>query len=104
MRGGHLRVGSEGGSNTDSMDPRLAIGTNHLTTGILSVYDTLVGIGADGAPYGVLAESWEASSDAKTWRFKIRQRTSAVHPSVKRAPRTFPPGWHVCCGSSRRAR
>ncbi len=73
QRGGHLRVGSEGGSNTDSMDPRLAIGTNQITAGILSVYDTLTGIGADGAPYGALAESWESSDDAKTWRFKIRK-------------------------------
>ncbi len=71
-RGGHLRIGSEGGSNTDSLDPRRGIGTNQLTTTIMSVYDTLTYLDANTNPIPGLAESWE-SDDAKTWRFKIRK-------------------------------
>ena len=40
-RGGHLRIGSEGGATIDSHDPRRSIGTHQLTTAIFSVYDTL---------------------------------------------------------------
>ena len=72
-RGGHLRVGSEGGSNTDSHDPRLSIGTHQLTSAIISVYDTLTHLDPSGNAVPSLCESWEASSDAKTWRFKIRK-------------------------------
>ena len=71
-RGGHLRVGSEGGSNTDSLDPRRAIGTNQFTTTVISVYDTLTYLDHNSRPIPGLAESWE-SDDAKTWRFKIRK-------------------------------
>ncbi len=61
--------------------------------------------------YGLAARAFgrwappKSPSDINPWRLPPNgQRTSAVYPSVKRAPRTFPPGWHVCCGSSRRAR
>lgn len=72
-RGGHLRVGSEGGSNTDAIDPRRAIGTNQFTCPIMSMFDTLTYLDADGDPQPSLCESWEASADAVTWRFKIRK-------------------------------
>ena len=72
-RGGHLRVGTEGGSNTDSLDPRRAIGTNQLTAAVMSMYDTLTFLDANSTPIPGLAESWEASPDARTWRFKIRK-------------------------------
>ena len=37
-------------------------------------YDTLVGVGADGVPSADsgLAESWQSSSDGKTWKFRLR--------------------------------
>ena len=72
-RGGHFRVGSEGGSNTDSLDTRRVVGTNQYATSILSIFDSLTSINADGTPVPILCESWEASADAKTWRFKIRK-------------------------------
>ena len=72
-RGGHLRVGSEGGSNTDSLDPRRAIGTNQISLAIISIFDTLTYLDADANPVPGLCETWEASPDAKTWRFKIRK-------------------------------
>ena len=72
-RGGHLRVGTEGGSNTDSLDPRRAIGNNHATTIIHSMFDPLVNLDAGGNPIPAVAESWESSDDLLTWRFKIRK-------------------------------
>ena len=72
-KGGHLRVGSEGGSNSDVIDPRRAIGTNQLTCPIMSMFDTLTHLDENGAPVPSLCESWEASADAKTWRFKLRK-------------------------------
>ena len=72
-RGGRLRVGAEGGSNTDAIDPRRAIGTNQFTCPIMSMFDTLTELDAEGVPQPSLCESWEASSDAITWRFKIRK-------------------------------
>ena len=72
-RGGHLRVGSEGGATIDSHDPRRSIGTHQLTTAIFSVYDTLTHLDANANPVPSLCESWVASPDAKTWRFKIRK-------------------------------
>jgi peptide/nickel transport system substrate-binding protein len=71
-QGGRFRVGLGHGSTTDSLDPAtfendFAIFTghgyrNHLTEA--SNTDELV---------GDLAESWEASDDAVTWTFKLRQ-------------------------------
>jgi peptide/nickel transport system substrate-binding protein len=38
-----------------------------------TVFDALTEVAADGSLKGELAESWEASADAKTWTFKLRQ-------------------------------
>ena len=38
-----------------------------------SIRDSIVDVGIDGSPTPNLAESWEASADAKVWRFKIRK-------------------------------
>jgi len=38
-----------------------------------AVFDSLTEITADGSLVGELAESWEASADAKTWTFNLRQ-------------------------------
>ena len=72
-RGGHFRIGSEGGSNTDSMDPRFTVGTNQPMAVVQVVYDTLTELDSNGVPQPRLCESWEASADAKTWRFKMRK-------------------------------
>jgi len=71
QRGGHLVIGLQGGESTNSLDPALALSQvpfSYLrTTG-----DTLVNISPEGEIVPRLAEEISASSDAKTWSFKIR--------------------------------
>ncbi|MFT5160280.1 MAG: peptide/nickel transport system substrate-binding protein [Paracoccaceae bacterium] len=70
-KGGILRVGHGHGSTTDSLDP----GTyeNGFTTGVaFGTNNHLTEVGPDGQLIPELAESFEASADAATWRFKLR--------------------------------
>ena len=70
-RGGKLRVGKAHGGTTDTLDP--ATFENGFTISLTnSMHNYLTEVGPDGALRGELAESWEASADAKTWTFKIR--------------------------------
>jgi peptide/nickel transport system substrate-binding protein len=72
-KGGTFRVGLGHGSTTDSVDPAtwenaftqftFGYGSNNHLTEILP----------DGNLGPELAESWEASSDAATWTFKLRK-------------------------------
>ncbi len=71
-RGGILRAGIQGGESTNSMDPATYASSVPAMFGA-SWGDTLVENGQDGNIVNRLAESIEASDDAKTWRFKIRQ-------------------------------
>lgn len=71
-RGGHLRVGKGHGQTTDTLNP----GTweNGFTIGMaFAIHGRLTEVLPDGSLAPELAESWEATADAKTWRFKIRQ-------------------------------
>lgn len=72
-RGGTLRFGCVGGHVGDSLDPAqpLDIMMYYLGYGILRNGLTVVDHTADVVPD--LAESWEASSDAKQWVFKLRK-------------------------------
>jgi peptide/nickel transport system substrate-binding protein len=72
-RGGHLRVGTDGGATIDTFNPMQAIGTDHVTNSILSCYDTLTEIAPSGSPVPSLVESWDTSKDGKTWTFKLRK-------------------------------
>ena len=71
-KGGHMRVAKGHGSTTDVLDPGII--ENGYTIGLaLGGYQGyLTQIGGDGSLEPSLAESWEASSDAKTWTFKLR--------------------------------
>lgn len=71
-KGGHLRVAKGHGSTTDVLDPGII--ENGYTIGLaLGGYQGyLTQIGGDGSLEPSLAESWDASSDAKTWTFKLR--------------------------------
>ena len=73
QRGGHLRVGTEGGVTADSFHPFVSIGTDHVTQAVLLCFDTLTETDATGAAAPSLAESWEHSDDGKTWRFHLRK-------------------------------
>ncbi|NNH58076.1 peptide ABC transporter substrate-binding protein, partial [Rhizobium laguerreae] len=72
-RGGHLKLGLEGGAATDSNDPAKFLSQVMFCIGrcwgdMLVESDPLT-----GAAVPALAESWEPSKDAATWTFKIRK-------------------------------
>lgn len=70
--GGHFKLGIGAGSTTDTLDPATFADTYMQTVGG-SVYNLLVEIDNKNTPTPELAESWEASSDAKIWTIKIRK-------------------------------
>lgn len=72
-RGGALRLGLEGGASTDVLDPAKALSQVTFVIG-RNWGDTLVETAPlTGEAVPSLAESWEPSADARTWRFRIRQ-------------------------------
>ena len=72
-KGGRLRVGLTGGATTDVLDPGqiLDLYMIHLQFGQLR--NSLTEVAPDGQLAPELAQSWEASPDAKTWHFKLQQ-------------------------------
>ncbi|MCO4826447.1 MAG: twin-arginine translocation signal domain-containing protein, partial [Amylibacter sp.] len=71
-KGGHLVQGIGGGESSNSLDPALT--ASSVPFGNLKHFgDLLVQIRPDGVLEPRLAESVEATSDAKTWTFKIRK-------------------------------
>lgn len=71
-RGGKLTAGLGGANTSDSWDSRTHSDIFMLACAQGSVFDSLTEVAADGSLKGELAESWEASSDAKTWTFNLR--------------------------------
>ncbi len=71
-RGGTLRIGSTGGSTTDTLDGATLIDSHSQQTSWM-IRNNLTEVDAKGNVIGELAESWEASTDAKTWVFKLRE-------------------------------
>ncbi|MFC3615419.1 ABC transporter substrate-binding protein [Lutimaribacter marinistellae] len=72
VKGGTFRMGVQGGESTNTQDPALYASDVPIAGG-RHWGETLVEVNADGSLEPLLAESWEGSSDARTWRFKIRQ-------------------------------
>ncbi|EBA14181.1 Twin-arginine translocation pathway signal [Roseobacter sp. CCS2] len=72
-RGGKLTAGLSGANTSDSWDGRTHSDLFMIASAQGSVFDSLTEVGADGSLKGELAESWEASADAKTWTFNLRQ-------------------------------
>lgn len=70
-KGGTIRIGVQGGSTTDSLDPALAANQVPLLVGRLWG-EPLVELKDGGGVEGKVAESFEGSADASVWRFKIR--------------------------------
>ncbi len=71
-RGGTFRIGLDGASTADSLDPA-TYGTgnvNHFMTGAIG--NCLTEIDHEGAVIPELAESWEASAGADIWTFRLR--------------------------------
>ena len=70
-KGGVLRVGMGHGSTSDSLDPG-SWDNAYSQVFAQSRHNYLTEIAADGSLEPEIAESWEASADAKVWTFKIR--------------------------------
>ena len=72
MKGGRLRAGLAEGATTDSLDPQTYTDVFMMSLGF-GTHNTLTEINPAGELVGDLAESWEASADAATWRFNLRK-------------------------------
>jgi peptide/nickel transport system substrate-binding protein len=70
--GGVLRVGAQGGSNTDTLDAHGVL-TNTDFARAAQLYDPLARLNAEGQPELVLAESIEPNKDATQWTIKLKQ-------------------------------
>ena len=71
-KGGHFRMGLTGGHTTDNLDPAtLSDEWNYNSNWMLR--NCLVEIDNKGDPIPELAVSWEATKDAATWTFKLRE-------------------------------
>ncbi|MEM6477895.1 MAG: ABC transporter substrate-binding protein, partial [Pseudomonadota bacterium] len=71
-RGGTAKFGLAGANTSDSWDGRTHSDSYMIITAHGFVFDCLTEVAADGTLVGELAESWEATADAKTWTFKLR--------------------------------
>ena len=71
-KGGHMRLAMGHGSTADTFDPA-TIENGLQWVGMLGFCNTITELAADGNLVPSLAESWDSSTDAKVWRFKIRK-------------------------------
>jgi peptide/nickel transport system substrate-binding protein len=74
-RGGTLRMGLEGGSPSDSMDPRTIADSIPLVMALM-LWNNLIEIADNGDAVGELFESWEVKPGAADWVFNIRKGIS----------------------------
>lgn len=70
--GGHMRIGMNDANTNDSLDPATFLGSVQVCSS-RAARDSLVEIGQNNQLAPALAESWEPSADAKSWRFKLRK-------------------------------
>ncbi len=71
-RGGRLRQGLHGGATSDSLRGAALLDAHNINSS-WQIRNCLVEVDANGDVGGELAESWEASDDAKQWVFKLRK-------------------------------
>lgn len=71
-KGGTLRLGMEGGSASDSLDPR-TYADSVMIAASLACMNGLIEFDNDGNPTGELLESWEAKPGAAEWIFNVRK-------------------------------
>ncbi len=71
-KGGTLRVGMEGGSPSDSLDPRTYADSIPIFYSLM-FWNQLVEIDSKGNASPELAESWESKPGAAEWIFNIRK-------------------------------
>ena len=71
--GGHYKQGLTGGATSDTLDPAQILDSYMINVSFGQLRNNLTEIAPSGELIGELAESWDASADAATWTFKIRQ-------------------------------
>jgi peptide/nickel transport system substrate-binding protein len=71
-KGGTFRVGLDDGNTSDNLDPT-TYNSRFMITMAHTRNNFLVEIAGDNSLKGELAESFEASKDAKTWTLKLRK-------------------------------
>jgi peptide/nickel transport system substrate-binding protein len=71
-KGGKLRIGIGAGATSDSLDPATYL-DNYMQFVGFALRSNLTEVSNTGQLVPELAESWEASSDAATWTFKLRK-------------------------------
>jgi len=71
--GGHYKQGLTGGATSDVLDPAKTLDSYMINVSFGQLRNNLTEVMPSGEIAGELAESWEASDDAATWRFKLRQ-------------------------------
>lgn len=71
-RGGTLRLGMEGGSPSDSLDPRTYADSIPISTSLM-LWNNLVEVADNGDATGELFESWEVKPGATDWIFNVRK-------------------------------
>src|SRR5579872_3977220 len=71
-QGGQFRIATADYSSAESLDPALSETRFQLYLN-WQLRNNLVEVGSDGKIVPELAESWEGSSDAKRWVFKLRK-------------------------------
>ncbi len=72
-KGGRLRIGTAGGSTTDSLDPATITDTMMQIISQGQLRNSLTEVDASGNLIPELAESWDSSPDAAVWTFKLRK-------------------------------
>ncbi|MDX7950073.1 ABC transporter substrate-binding protein [Lichenihabitans sp. Uapishka_5] len=71
-KGGTLRLGMEGGSASDSLDPRTYADSVPISYGY-QLFNGFVELDQDGNAKGELLESWETKPGATEWVFNVRK-------------------------------
>jgi peptide/nickel transport system substrate-binding protein len=71
-KGGNFIIGMEGGSASDSLDPR-TYADSVMIGASLAICNGLVEFDDKGSPTGELLESWDVKPGAVEWTFKVRQ-------------------------------
>ncbi|MBS1887310.1 MAG: ABC transporter substrate-binding protein [Actinobacteria bacterium] len=70
--GGVLRVGAQGGSNTDTLDAHNILTNTDYARGA-QLYDSLIKLNTEGQPELSLAESIEPNKTATEWTIKLKK-------------------------------
>ena len=71
-KGGTLRMGMEGGSPSDSLDPLTYADSIPITLSLM-LWNNLVEVADNGDAKGELFESWEVKPGAAEWVFNVRK-------------------------------